>query len=113
MEEDIFSIEIYTDEKGNQPFIKWIEALNDIHARAKIKVRLARIRLGNLGDWKSLGEGLYEMRVNEGAGYQLYFTQELNKKIILLGGNKKTQSKDIQKARYYLKTIGVRHEKRH
>ncbi len=65
-------------------------------------MRLARIRLGNLGDWKSLGEGIYELRVDEGVGYRLYFTQESNKKIILLGGNKNTQHKDIAKARKYL-----------
>jgi len=100
---DQYHIEIYQDKKGNHPFIEWIESLTDKTARAKIKVRLARVRLGNLGDWKSLGQGLYEMRIDEGAGYRLYFAQTSDKKIILLGGSKKTQEKDIKTARTYLK----------
>ncbi len=100
---DQYQIEIYQDKKRTHPFIEWIESLKDKTARAKIKVRLARIRLGNLGDCKSLGQGLYEIRVDEGVGYRLYFTQASAKKIILLGGSKKTQEKDIEKARLYLK----------
>ena len=103
MGEDVYILEIYQDKEGNKPFVIWLDSLGDITARAKIKVRLARIRLGNLGDWKSLGGGLYEMRIDQGAGYRLYFTQASNKKIIILGGNKKTQSKDINKARQCLK----------
>lgn len=102
MEADIYDIEIFQDQNGNKPFIEWIESLVDKTARAKIKVRLARIGLGNLGDWKSLGQGLYEIRIDEGAGYRLYFTQTLDKKIILFGGSKKTQVKDIEKSRKYL-----------
>jgi len=103
MSEEIYEIEIYQDKKGRRPFAQWLDSLTDAKARAKIKVCLARIRLGNLGDWKSLRGGLYEIRVDEGPGYQLYFIQEPNKKIVLLGGNKKTQTSDISKAREYLK----------
>jgi putative addiction module killer protein len=97
-----FEIKIYQDQNGKTPFIDWLESLPDKKARAKIKVRLARIRIGNLGDWKSLGEGLYELRIDEGAGYRLYFTQESRTKIILLGGSKSTQQKDISKAKKFL-----------
>ena len=99
---EIFEVKIYQDKNGKQPFIEWLEALSDKRARAKIKVRLARIRLGNLGDWKSLGDGIYELRIDEGAGYRLYFTQESNQKIILWGGDKNTQHKDIAKAKKYI-----------
>jgi len=102
METSQYEIEIYQDSKGKKPFIEWIESLKDEALRAKIKIRLARIRLGNLGDWKSLKKGLYEIRIDEGAGYRLYFTQTFSQKIILLGGSKKTQEKDIEKARKYL-----------
>jgi putative addiction module killer protein len=97
-----FEIKIYQDKNGKQPFIEWLETLADKRARAKIKVRLARIRLGHLGDWKSLGDGIYELRIDEGAGYRLYFTQEPNRKIILCNGSKNTQHKDIGKAKIYL-----------
>jgi len=100
---ETFQIEIYQDNKGQELFVDWLESLSDSRARAKIKVRLARIRLGNLGDYKPLGSGLYELRVDEGIGYRIYFTQDLDKKIILLGGSKKSQSKDIDKARKCLK----------
>lgn len=103
MEEDIYILEIYQDQNGRKPFVQWLESLSDIQARAKIKVRIARIRQGNLGDWKSLGGRLYEMRIDEGAGYRLYFTQNSKRKIILLGGTKKTQPQDINKAQKYLK----------
>ncbi|MBL0941920.1 MAG: type II toxin-antitoxin system RelE/ParE family toxin [Alphaproteobacteria bacterium] len=102
MKNDIFTIEIYQNSEGKKPFIEWMNSLKDTTARAKINVRLARIRLGNLGDYKSLGEGIFELRVNEGPGYRIYFTQNAEKKIILLGGSKKTQPKEIVKARDYL-----------
>lgn len=102
METSQYNIEIYQDLKGKKPFIEWIESLKDEALRAKIKIRLSRIRLGNLGDWKSLKKGLYEIRIDEGAGYRLYLTQTSSQKIILLGGSKKTQEKDIEKARKYL-----------
>lgn len=98
-----YHIEIYRDRQGNAPFIKWIESLKDVRARAKIKVRLTRVRLGNLGDCKSVGDGIYELRIDEGIGYRVYLAQEPNRKVILLGGNKKTQTQDIQKAKQYIK----------
>ena len=100
---ETFEIKIYQDKNGKKPFVDWLESLPDKKARAKIKVRLTRLRLGNLGDWKSLSGGLYEIRIDEGKGYRLYFTQDQSKKNILLGGSKKTQTKDINKAKEYLK----------
>jgi len=63
--------------------------------------------LGNLGDHKSLGEGVFEMRINYGPGYRLYFTRSKGVVIILLvGGDKSSQSKDIKKAKQIAKQIG-------
>ena len=98
-----YHIEIYKDKQGLAPFVKWIESLKDVRARAKVKVRLTRLWLGNLGDCKSVGDGVYEIRIDEGIGYRVYFAQEPNTKIILLGGSKKIQTKDIDKAKQYIK----------
>ena len=86
----------YIAESGRNPFRKWLEGLRDRQARARIRVRLNRIRLGNFGDSKSVGRGVAELRVPHGSGYRVYFERKDNRVVILLcGGDKKTQSKDI------------------
>ena len=70
--------------------------------RAKIRVRLNRIRLGNFGDCKSVGGGVSELRIPHGPGYRVYFGRKDNMVVILLyGGDKKTQSRDIELAQTY------------
>lgn len=95
-------IEIYVEKNGQSPFIKWLEAL-DPPTRFRVKERLDRIALGNLGDYKQINKDVFELRLAFGAGYRIYFYQE-GKKIILLlsGGNKSSQKKDIKKAIDYL-----------
>lgn len=97
-----FELEIYQDIRGRTPFIEWIESLKDHVALSKINARLLRLRLGNMSDFKSLGEGLFELRIDTGPGYRVYFSHEDPKKLLLLGGVKKTQQKDIMKAKDYL-----------
>lgn len=98
-----FEVKIYRDKLAKQPFIEWLESLRDLRAIAKIQARIARLRLGNFGDYKSLGQGLYELRIDEGGGYRIYFAQDSRLVIILLmAGSKRTQVKDIKKARIYL-----------
>ncbi len=92
----------YLTENNKNPFRKWLEGLHDRQARAKIRVRLNRIRLGNFGDSKSVGDGVHEIRVRYGPGYRVYFGHKGNTVVILLfGGDKKTQSKDIALAKRY------------
>jgi len=92
----------YLTESGQNPFRKWLEGLRDRQARAKIRVRLNRIRLGNFGDSKSVGGGVNELRIPYGPGYRVYFGRKGNEVVILLyGGHKKTQSKDIALAQEY------------
>ncbi len=80
-------------------FAKWMEELKDPTAKARVLVRIARLRDGNPGDVKSVGKGVSEMRIPYGPGYRVYFCQQGDHLIILLaGGSKKTQSKDIQTA---------------
>jgi putative addiction module killer protein len=95
-------LEIYVTENGRIPFTDWLESLKDKTARFRIKERLDRVSLGNLGDYKSIGEGVYELRLTFGPGYRIYFGQEGEKIILLLcGGDKSTQIKDIKKAKEY------------
>lgn len=80
-------------------FAKWIDELQDIRARARILVRIERLAAGNPGDVKPVGEGVSEMRIDYGPGYRIYFRKIGQRVIILLaGGDKSTQSKDIKTA---------------
>ncbi len=80
-------------------FAKWIDGLHDIRARARILVRIERLASGNPGDVKPIGEGVSEMRIDYGPGYRVYFKKIGQKMVILLaGGNKSNQSKDIKTA---------------
>ena len=99
------TLQIYVDEDGNEPFTKWLNALKDAKTRARIRRRLDRVGLGNLGDYQSVGEGVYELRLFFGPGYRIYFG-EVDDTIVLLlcGGDKSTQSKDIKRAKSYWKT---------
>jgi putative addiction module killer protein len=85
-------------------FEAWIDGLKDMRAVARIEVRLRRLSLGHLGDSKSLGDGVSEMRIDYGPGYRLYFTRRGERIVILLcGGDKKRQSDDIGRAKQLAK----------
>lgn len=89
---------MYTIQQTHK-FSKWLTKLKDMRARIAIARRLERAQGGNLGDVKSVGERVFEMRVDMGAGYRLYYTMRGNELIILLvGGDKSTQQRDIEKA---------------
>jgi putative addiction module killer protein len=98
-----YSIRYYVTNTGRRPFPAWLMSLSDRDAAARVQVRLDRLRLGNLGDAKSLGRGSSELRIDAGPGYRVYFTTEKKSIIILLcGGDRSTQAKDIRRAREYL-----------
>ena len=81
-------------------FDRWLERLRDRRAAARIQARIDRAASGNLGDCKPVGEGVSEMRIDYGPGYRLYFVQRGGEVIILLvGGGKSTQARDIEVAR--------------
>jgi putative addiction module killer protein len=85
----------YVTPDGKNPFREWLHALRDIQARAKIRVRLNRVRLGNFGDTKSVGGSVYELRIPYGPGYRVYLARAGNTIILLLcGGDKSTQKQD-------------------
>ena len=80
-------------------FAKWLDGLSDIQARARILARIDRLADGNPGDSKSVGGDISEMRINYGAGYRVYYVMRGREVIILLaGGDKGSQSRDIKKA---------------
>jgi putative addiction module killer protein len=99
----LYQIEEYTDKDGNSPFSDWLGSL-DVATRARIAARVERFKDGNFGDRKSVGKGVHEARVHLGPGYRVYFGIHKGKLIILLvGGSKRGQSKDIKNAQMYLK----------
>ena len=92
----------YITEDGDNPFHRWLKSLKDRVARARIRVRLNRLRLGNFGDCKPVGKGVNELRVDYGPGYRVYYGKSKTTIVILLcGGSKKSQSKDIHLAQAY------------
>ena len=87
---------------GQVPFEVWLDDLDDKRAVARVLARLARVRQGNLGDCKSIGEGVSELRVDYGPRYRVYFGQRGQTLVVLLcGGDKRTQDRDIRLAKQY------------
>jgi len=92
----------YTDESEVVPFDRWIEKLRNIRAKVRILSRIDRLSLGLEGDWKSVGDGVRELRIPEGKGYRVYYARDGETIILLLcGGDKSSQNEDIVKAKKY------------
>jgi putative addiction module killer protein len=89
----------YISASGKDVIGEWLADLNDARARARINARIARLALGNFGDCKSLGAGIFELRVDYGPGYRVYFARiETAVVLLLCGGDKRRQSSDINRA---------------
>ncbi len=85
--------------RQTEVFSEWFDSLRDRQARARINVRIRRLSLGNFGDAKPVGEGVSELRIDFGPGYRVYFIRRGRTLVILLtGGDKGTQDRDIRKA---------------
>jgi putative addiction module killer protein len=85
--------------RKTETYAKWLDGLRDIHARARVQVRVERLAVGNPGDVRPIGEGVSELRIDYGPGYRVYFTMRGSTVIILLaGGDKRTQAADIKTA---------------
>jgi putative addiction module killer protein len=80
-------------------FTSWLDGLKDARARVRVLARLDRVALGNFGDTKPVGESVFELRIDYGPGYRVYFTKRRRKVVFLLvGGDKSTQERDIKRA---------------
>ena len=80
-------------------FVRWLDGLRDIRARARVQVRIERLAAGNAGDVEPVGEGVSELRIDYGPGYRVYFKKQGREVVILLaGGDKRTQPADIKTA---------------
>ena len=98
----------YVTETGRNPFREWLLSLKEIKTRSRIRARLNRIRLGNMGDCKAVGEGVFEVRINFGPGYRVYFGQQRHALVLLLcGGDKRSQANDILRAKKYWETSKI------
>jgi putative addiction module killer protein len=85
--------------RKTEHFTKWVDGLQDIRARARIQARIERLAIGNPGDVKAVGDGVLEMRIDHGPGYRVYYIRHERTVIVLLaGGDKSTQARDINTA---------------
>jgi putative addiction module killer protein len=92
--------------RQTQEFQDWLDGLRDLRAQVRIAARLRLAEAGSLGDWKPVGGDVSEMRVDFGPGYRLYFTRQGSILIVILaGGDKSTQARDIKRAQRILKEL--------
>jgi putative addiction module killer protein len=99
----------YQTAEGKIPLTECLQGIRDGTTRGRIVARLDRLKAGLLGDWKSVGDGVCELRIDHGPGYRVYYGQEGQTLILLLcGGDKSTQVKDIEKAHAYWKDYKAR-----
>jgi putative addiction module killer protein len=106
-----FQVEVYRTRNGTHPFVTWLDGFKDRASANRIRARVANVSAGHLGDYRALGDGLYELRIFSGPGYRLYFARDRERVILLLcGGGKGSQGRDVVRARRYLQDY---RERRH
>lgn len=92
----------YQAEDGRQPFTEWLTSIQDKVMQARLRIRLRRLEAGLFGDCEPVGDGVLELREHQGAGLRIYFGRYGRTVIVLLtGGTKRSQSKDIETAKAY------------
>ncbi len=98
----MIEIKHYVDGNGRDPFGNWRARVRDIKARIAIDRRIMRVELGNFGDHKSLRDGVWELRIDAGPGYRVYYAKAgLTVVLLLLGGDKRSQDADVDRAYDY------------
>jgi putative addiction module killer protein len=99
----------YQTADGTTPLTEWLDGLRDGRTRARIVARLDRLQAGLFGDWRSVGAGVSELRIDHGPGFRVYYGQEGTTLVLLLcGGDKGTQTTDIETAHGYWKDYKAR-----
>lgn len=105
-------VEIYETSGGQRPFEKWFNSLRERLTQTKVLTRLNRLKMGNFGDCKTLQDGVCELRIDHGPGLRIYYGKIGAKLILLLcGGDKSSQEKNIAKAKEYFKDWAERNKK--
>lgn len=93
------TVEVYQDVFGNQPYVDWLDDLRDGRAKQRIRARVNRLRDGSFGDCKPVGGSVLELRIDYGPGYRVYLARRGPVVVLLLvGGDKRSQSADIDRA---------------
>lgn len=93
-------LQVYQTLNGREPFTGWLNSFQDRRTQTRIRKRLARLKAGNFGDYRSVGEGVFELRLDFGAGYRIYFGEVDNITVLLLcAGDKSSQARDINRAK--------------
>ena len=107
-------VDAYRTSSGKEPFTDWLASIRDKTTRGRIEKRMDRVEDGNMGDYRRLGTNLYELRLDFGPGYRIYFSvfSESNSKIILIlcAGDKSSQTRDIERAKKYSLDVKQRYE---
>ena len=113
MEASDFEVVFYVLPNGKSPFLEWLQGLKDIRARLAIDKRLARVGRGNFGDVKHF-ESIWELRIDDGPGYRIYFGKDGGSVVIILvAGTKKSQPGDIDRAKRYWQDYQKRSARQH
>lgn len=96
------------DVRKTETYAKWLDGLRDIRVRARILARVERLAMGNPGDVEPVGEGVSELRIHVGPGYRVYYKQQGHELVILLaGGDKSSQSRDIKVALHLARNLSI------
>ena len=108
-------INAYRTSSGKEPFADWLDSIRDKTTQSRIKKRMDRVENGNMGDYIGIGTNLYELRLDFGPGYRIYFSIYVNKSgsttlLILCAGDKSSQTSDIERAKEYLLDAKQRYE---
>ena len=95
-------VQYYRDQNGRAPFTDWLESIHDSSTQSRIERRLDRLTRGNFGEHKSVGDGVFELILDFGPGYRIYFGEVNNTTVLLLyGGDKSSQARDIERAKIH------------
>ena len=95
-------LQFHRTQNGREPFTEWLESIRDRKIQTRIRGRIDRVEAGNFGDCQSVGDGVFELRLHFGQGYRIYFGEVANTIVLLLcGGEKSSQTRDIERAKTY------------